>query len=318
MNAIGGYFELELRKTRYYPHKNAIHLKSARNALKLILQNHNIKEIYVPYFTCKVVLDTIKELGCRIRFYHIKEDFSPRIKVSNKNWILYTNYFGINLRNVKNILLKYTNVIIDNAQSFFAPPSKICFYSPRKFVGVSDGGILYDEKYNRNSLSFKKDISFERAKFLFKRLDLNPESSYSDFKQSEDSLSSNIELISNLTKSLLFSIDYNFVKKIRIKNFNTLKKLLPNTYSLNSFDIPMVYPYFANLKLREHLIKNRVFIPIYWPYMQEWCKKNSFEIYLQNHLLALPIDQRYGTKEMKYITNLILEAQNGGGGGSHC
>ena len=40
------------------------------------------------------------------------------------------------------------NLIIDNAQAFFAKPllGIDTFYSPRKFVGVSDGGILATKK----------------------------------------------------------------------------------------------------------------------------------------------------------------------------
>jgi hypothetical protein len=37
MNPIGGYFELELRKSDEY-HKEAIRLNTGRNALKLILK----------------------------------------------------------------------------------------------------------------------------------------------------------------------------------------------------------------------------------------------------------------------------------------
>ena len=51
MEAIGGYFELELRKGKHY-HENALRLNSARNAFEYILRVRNYKKIYIPYYTC--------------------------------------------------------------------------------------------------------------------------------------------------------------------------------------------------------------------------------------------------------------------------
>lgn len=307
MQAIGGYLNLELKRTRSYPHAKALHVNTARNALKLIILNHNIKRLYTPYFTCKSVLDSIRELNCEIKFYHINEDFSPKLHIKSSEWVLYTDYFGLNRANVVSLLKAYKNVIVDNAQSLFAPPSDICFYSPRKFVGLSDGGILYDRL--KPSITLEKDISHSRANFLFKRLDLGAEAGYSEFKNAESSLdSAPIRLMSNLTKRLLNSLDYKAVKKTRIANFNTLNATLKAHKRLDSTppdSTPMVYPYLSTPNLREYLIKHKVFIPTYWVYMEQWCKKGSFELHLKEHLLALPIDQRYRKKEMNMMLMLI-------------
>lgn len=307
IKSIGGYFGLELGRSKSYPHKKALHLQSARNALKLILQNHDIKSLWTPYFTCQSVLETIKESNCDIKFYSIDENFTPLLECKSKDWILYTDYFGINSNNVKNILLKYPNSIIDNAQSFFAKKSKICFYSPRKFIGVSDGGLLYDNKTTLHT-TLLQDISINRAKFLLKRLDSGPESGYCNFKESEQSL--NLQppkIMSNLTKKILNSLDYGYIKNKRRKNFNHLNKILPNpmNYNLKDDEIPMVYPYHGTQKMRDFLIQNKIFIATYWINLQNWCKKKSFEIYLQENLLALPIDQRYGKKDMQTIAQYI-------------
>ena len=67
--------------------------------------------------------------------------------------------------------------------------------------------------------------------------------------------------------------------------------------------VPMVYPYLTDdATLRQRLIANRIYVATYWPNISD---AESYEAYLKYHLLPLPIDQRYGEKEMKQIINLI-------------
>ena len=61
MKAIGGYFELELQKNEEY-HKDALSLNTGRNALEYILKANAYKKIYIPYFTCDVLLQPILKL----------------------------------------------------------------------------------------------------------------------------------------------------------------------------------------------------------------------------------------------------------------
>jgi hypothetical protein len=70
----------------------------------------------------------------------------------------------------------------------------------------------------------------------------------------------------------------------------------------------MVYPYLSQeLSLREKLISNRIFIPRYWSDVEQRCRRNDIEVYLANHILPLPIDQRYGIEDMMHILSIINE-----------
>lgn len=55
MKPIGGYFELELRQGEHY-HKDAIRLNSARNCFEYILLARKYKKVFLPYYTCEVLL----------------------------------------------------------------------------------------------------------------------------------------------------------------------------------------------------------------------------------------------------------------------
>ena len=53
--AIGGYFELELPLKEEF-HKDALRLNSGKNCLEYILRARQYKKVYIPYYTCDVVL----------------------------------------------------------------------------------------------------------------------------------------------------------------------------------------------------------------------------------------------------------------------
>ena len=71
---IGGYFELELNKSIDY-HRNAIALNTARNALEYILIAKKYQKVYIPYFTCDVILEPFQKLNIAYEFYKIDENF---------------------------------------------------------------------------------------------------------------------------------------------------------------------------------------------------------------------------------------------------
>lgn len=68
MTAIGGYFGLELNNKNEY-HSKAIRLNTGRNALEYILRTKKYHKIYLPYYTCKVLLEPIIKLNLLYEFY---------------------------------------------------------------------------------------------------------------------------------------------------------------------------------------------------------------------------------------------------------
>lgn len=304
-NEIGGYFELETdSKKEFYP--DAIALNSARSCLRYVIRAYQIKEIWIPFYTCNVIWQAARNENCKVKFYHIDENFLPTVEFEKNDFILYTNYFGICAKNVENLSKKYTNLIVDNAQAFYMPKSGLAsFYSPRKFFGVPDGGYLFCEK--KLSENLNKNESYQRCSHLLKRIDLSASEGYSDFQLNDASLENEpIELMSNLTKKLLSSLDYEKIKTKRLENFDILNRALEQSnelkFRLETNDVPMVYPYLVQKEsLREKLIKNKIYVATYWSPLD----KEFYEAKLQKYLLPLPIDQRYGNTEMEKILEVI-------------
>lgn len=313
MKSIGGYFELELDLKNEY-HQNAIRLNLGRCAFEYVLRVRKYKKVYLPYYTCAVMLHPIKRLGIEYEFYKINEDFTPMFDfglIGDKEGFLYTNYFGLLDKTVKKIAQKCKNLIIDNAQAFYSKPIKgvDTFYSPRKFFGVPDGAYLYT-KLNLNA-NLKKDRSYQRCRHLLRRIDESPESGFTDFQANERALNNlPIRQMSDLTKKLLQSINYKKIAKIRRQNYSILNEALTK-YNKLQLDllpdsVPMVYPFLTSKpNLWEYLINNKIYVARYWSNVWEWCDKDNIEYKYAMNIVPLPIDQRYGINELIYITKAV-------------
>ncbi len=318
MKSIGGYFELELNNEGEY-HKKLLRLNTARNALEYLLKAQNFRKIYIPYFTCDVILEPLKKLNIPFEFYNIDCKFEPIFNfdlVKESECFLYTNYFGIKDLYIHDLKTKIDNLIIDSAQSFFSKPLENIhtIYSPRKFFGVSDGAYLATNRLLDENL--QNDISFDRMNHLLLRADLNAEEGYAEFCKNDSVLINNpIRSMSQLTQKILCSIDYTGVKEIRRKNFDFLDSKLKNKNLLNlkvsEDSIPMVYPFWSHKKdLKKVLLNNRIYCATYWPNVLEWCNDNDLEKVLTMEVVYLPIDQRYCEEDMKFIIQCINNALN--------
>ena len=303
---IGGYFGLELENRFNNIPIDAIALNSARNALRYVVQAYGIKEIYIPYYTCPVVWEAIEKENCSVKYYHIDNNFMPIEEFPQESFILYTNYFGICAKNVKELAEKYKNLIVDNSQAFYMPKYGIAsFNSIRKFFGVPDGALLFTDKTLDENL--EKDISFDRCSHLLKRLDVNAKFGYKDFQINDDKFNNEpIKYMSNLTKAIFNSTDIENAKQIRLNNFNFLHSHLKQSneldIKLDCDDIPLAYPYLLKDEvLRQKLIKNKIYVAAYWNSMPKDYQEGIF----QKYLIPLPIDQRYKQEDMERILEVI-------------
>ena len=310
---VGGYFELELPDFGGFLHDDGVLLNSGRNALEYVLRSlPNVSHVWIPYYTCEVILEPIKKLDLSFSFYRIDERLEIRdsIDLRSGDYLLYTNYFGIKDGYVRHLADRYgPRLIVDNAQAWFADPipGTSTIYSPRKFVGVPDGGIAYCGS-GIDFDQFEQDCSSNRCSHLLKRIDLGPSSGYEDYRENSDYLINQpIRRMSRLTERMLKSIDFAGIMLRRKNNFAFLAERLGknNCFSLpdsTSFMCPMVYPYLTeDHSLREHLIDNRVFVATYWSGVLNYVKPEMVEYVYVKYLIPLPCDQRYNRETFRQI-----------------
>src|SRR5690554_5734523 len=322
---IGRYFGLELNS--FGNNNYELRLNSGRASLFLILKSIKPKKVYLPYYTCDVVKEPIDKLNIECVFYRINQKLQPLIddqQVDADSVVIVNNYFGILDSRMEDYYLRFGDkLIIDNSQAFFHYPdyNVNAFYSPRKFMGLPDGGFV---KLNSKTSSIASELyknmnvtySHHLMEHLYKRIDLDAQSAYSIFKENDRMLSKeDYGIMSKLTYSLYQNIDLEKIRNTRLENFKLMHKKLNATNKLStlidSFEhsCPMVYPFLhkKGQSLKQNLIKYKVFVATYWPNVEKWMNdKNSIEIYLVKNLVALPIDQRLGEADVNYICELII------------
>ena len=304
---IGGYFALECREGEIY-HASGTFLNSGRNALRHILRCCGVRELYVPFYTCPVVIEAIKEEKAVMHFYDVTPDLVPDCSFPADAFILYTNYFGVCGKTVRALAQKYPNLIVDNAQSFYSAPCGLgSFYSPRKFFGLPDGGIAFCRKETGENSYPDETDSHSRFAHLLIRHELGAQAGYAHFAENDGALDGReIRKMSLLTRKLMGNIDYERAKKCRLENFRFLAEALEpeKKWDLLPGDVPMVYPFYtSDSELRSRLIEKKIFAATYWKGTDKSAEA------LTSSIIPLPIDQRYGLEEMKFIAETVLNSQ---------
>ncbi len=308
---IGGYYELERYGATAY-HSGALALNTGRNALRYAIRALGIKAIHAPHYTCPVVWDVLRQENCKVTFYDITEALVPAACFPKGAFVLVNNWFGVCDENIAALAAQYERLMIDNAQSFYSPAVGLAsFYSPRKFFGLPDGGLLVSR--HRLTEKLEKDISYERTTHLLKRHDLGANAGYPDFTLNERMLSALPMMeMSNLTLALMENINYKRARQSRLANAQYLHKELSalNELSLNLGDAscPMVYPLLIGRPgLRKKLIAAHIYVAQYWDFSGCGVPEHSFSAYLSEYLLPLPVDQRYGIDDMQRVVRAVKE-----------
>lgn len=315
---IGGYFELETGQGSL-PHTAATAVNSARHALEYILRCRRYTRVYLPLYTCSVVLQPLQRLGVEPVFYPVNKDLEPQALPALKagDALICNNYFGLKQACIGRLAQHYgSQLIVDNAQAFYAAPLPgiDAVYSPRKFFGVPDGGFAYCHAPFSGELP--QDVSWQRMEHLLRRHDEGAEAGYAAFRANSEQLAeSPLRRMSSLTQALLRSADTARAAQARRANYAQLHAALEASNLLSlpmaAEAVPLVYPYLVprGAELRRRLIAEKIFVAAYWPNVTEWAAPGTWEHTLATDLLALPIDQRYGPAEMQRILDAIRSAQ---------
>jgi len=120
--------------------------------------------------------------------------------------------------------------------------------------------------------------------------------------------------MSELTQDLLLSIDYETIKQKRMANFRFAHKLFKK---FNMFNIeglvgseatPMVYPLLIEQEDIVTILKdNNIYTGRWWAHVLQSVDSTRIEHKLSKYMIPIPIDQRYGEKELNLIYSIIAE-----------
>ena len=319
----GGYLPIETFKINShqnflnYKNTNITKLKCGRTCFYVAAKSVKIKKIYIPYFTCIETAQPFKDLGIPISFYRLDSNFMPiGIDLGINEYLLWTNYYGnATVKMISFIEKKFGGqLIVDNCHAFFCPPLRKALncYSARKFIGVADGAFLLSEKNIKiNTEGLTRGVTEPYMQHLYTQIEKGTNEGYALNLANEKRLEKNYSLMSLTSEKILDTVDFDKIKKIRIKNFLLIHSYLKdiNDFPVNKeIGTQMYYPFKCKDRyLREKLLKEKIYSPTWWKHVLNILDEESMESEYTMETILLPIDQRYSETDMKVLSDLILK-----------
>jgi dTDP-4-amino-4,6-dideoxygalactose transaminase len=334
---IGGKFgfpvEIEFHeKPPLFMQGNPVLLSNARSAIKIIIDNINPKNIWLPSFLCKAMVSAVESSNTKINFYPINEN----LKIISQEFIsgirthdlfVAVDYFGFKFdRNViKELKESGVYVLLDFCQALFADwtlnEADYYIYSPRKFFGVPDGGILHSSTINQLEIAelacLPKEIQHHLFSASILRRDYDKSGLgrdwYELFKNGEQTFSASNVAMSEISEFLLrYSFNSQQISQQRIANYLTLLPFLqpyalfpelPNNITPLGFPIKIK----NRDEVRQSLFGMDIFPPVHWP-IDGVVPEEFYESHLlSSKILTIPCDQRYTCEDMIHLAKNILK-----------
>jgi hypothetical protein len=314
--SLGGYLELELGPRSAPPHAGAMALQSARAAFLLLLRSVQPGRIWLPWYLCETMAEQARRAAIPIQRYGLAPGFGvgDSVELAEGELILVVDYFGLCGAQVAEALTRFgaARVVVDASHSFYAEPTAALatLYSPRKFVGVPDGGLLAT-RLPIEAPAAEDEGSLARLQPLLRRLAEGPESAYPLHLQAEASLEAQEPMrMSRLTRRLLESADFARIAERRRENFAALDRLLGRRnaapLALAEGAVPLSYPWFGGGQaLREQLQSQRIYCPRFWPHLATMAGLPAFERYLYDECIPLPCGQGCEADDLARIVAAI-------------
>ena len=316
--AIGGYFGWEPTKnatTAWWSQAAAV--QSGRMALRLALPT-TPATLWLPAYFCAPVADGFEAAGWRLRRYALADDFGPDHTVQPEagDRVLLVDYFGLCSSALDRAVTRFGKdvVIVDASMAWFSSPREgvPTAYSPRKFVGVPDGGILVTKAALADVLPADEAASQARTAHLVKREAGDVAGGRPDFALAEASLDADTHprAMSMLTRQRLACIDWSRVARRRRSNAQRLSAGLRamgrSETVLDEDVVPLCWPLFGvdAPAWRVALAACGIFCPAYWPGLT-LPDHDVVGRRLLEATLCLPMDQRYGDEDMDYLLQSI-------------
>ena len=307
---IGGFFELE-RPSGFRSDFPSNAVNSGRSGLELILRHYRPKKLWVPAYICNCVPEFLDDIGQNYTRYHVNAtlELEYPIELKTGEMLLYVNYFGIKDSYCDALQKQYgQSLILDLTQAYFFQSNAKCplFSSLRKFFGVPDGGLVTGVPQEEID-TLAEANGAEYASHLLYRADGQQEEAYRLFKANGEHFNNEHPLrMSRLSQYIMQNVDLDETAQTRHRNFSYLHQKLAehNLLKIPPCVSPLSYPLLLKdgASVRTRLIARGVFVPLYWPDLQDL---NAAEHNIMGNTIHLPIDQRYELNDMDGVIEVL-------------
>lgn len=341
---LGSSYELDVNSIRYTAHnileymqnRETIYTDSGRSAIRFLTMGADKGKALLPEYICQSVIDCFAG-GYEIEYYRLnerleidEEDIGRRL--DNSVRVVYImHYFGwMQGRDILEFIRErqqdyHYTILEDVTHCFLTCRESIGDYqicSLRKWVPVPDGGVVY----SKNNTFSGRDIRQEPdssaiteamlLKYMYIHNGIDCNSIYRNrFEHRERTLDQQTQIyhISEMSSILLLCFDVDVISHRRKENWNYIYNALKHTPLMPLNDscadgfVPFTFPVLAGDRdrLRNYLMEHNIYCAVHWPIKTKEQKSFDTSRYISEHILSLPIDQRYGPEELDYMLKVI-------------
>jgi len=334
----GGMFGLELgclelpnRETPVFLKESALLTCMARSALVLLQRKLAPVRVWLPSYLCEVMLLAFPRELTETCFYPVDE----QLNISEEGWmdevqkgdvVVFIDYFGFNRWDgfADKLRSKGAWIVEDACQALlskFSPNAHYVICSPRKFVGVPDGGILIaqegaampDMELPPPPAEWWVDAlnaSVRRREFDL-ATDSKDKSWFALYQKVESTAPLESGRMSELSDLILHTgVDWLSVATRRRENYSWLLERFAEIaiYSeLPENVVPLGFPIrVANRdEVRQRLFDVSIFPAIHWPVSDQIPAEFEATRRLAGEILTIPCDQRMDDAQLERMAKIM-------------
>lgn len=319
-------------------------LTNARSALWLLVRHLRPRNVWLPAFNCPDVIRAF-EWATAIHFYD-RGDLTWANQVKPDDMVLVLDEFGFpypDLESLRQLRQQGVIVVEDACQAMLTSEigdeADYVILSPRKFVGVVDGGVLrachgrtlppnilyaqasMDSSYLKSIYNptfpvdpgIALDMYRKAAEFrAFYDREQDSENWFAVFQHAESLQPCGPYAMSKLTIGILHSVlDWSEIIRIRRENFLMLWHLMPQ-FAFSSHITPGVVPLGFPIVLenrdevQQALFAERIYPPVHWHLAGHVPSEFTAAHQLSARIMTLPCDQRYDAADMQRMAEIVL------------
>lgn len=309
-----------------------VNARSALAALLTVTRN----PVWMPAYLCSRFVATVPE--DRLRLYPLGPDLSPdtswlAARASQGDLVLAVNYFG---RPPGAAFLDFVAArpdlwfIEDCAQAIDTGAPAFGdwrLYSPRKLLGVPDGGVLVPCSARARCIELPESQAqpddpmpaVGRAQPLLARFEdvdeAHNEVWYALNRAKESALGVSTRPMSRLAWELLGLLDVAAISQARKLNYAALARQLPDMALFRTtsptfvpLGFPIRVPAAQRSGLLQRLYRERIFPAVHWHPLHSGSSAFEWEPEWSRTLITLPCDQRYSPADMVRLASLVCLA----------
>jgi dTDP-4-amino-4,6-dideoxygalactose transaminase len=333
---VGGAFgfnvSLKCTKPPFLSSISSFYL-NARSAIFAVISSLDPKAVWMPSYLCLSMLESAKLANIQVRYFPVNkylnvEEMGWIADITEGDVVIVIDYFGFKMPEwlYGEIRRRGAFIIEDASQALLSlhvgKYSDFVVYSPRKFVGVPDGGILL----SKIPLAISTDRIKPPSNWWMKAFaTCLLRSEFDSFESNSDRvwfrLSKEIESdmpVGNFEASALSvailesATDWEYISNKRRENYLTLLDDLKK-YALYKYlpddVVPLGFPISVKNRdeLRQALFDKNIYPPIHWELADAVPKQYVESLELSQHILTLICDQRYEKNDMERIVHVVKE-----------